>query len=296
MKKLFGETKITWKFLIIFSILLGFLVAILNRIPILNDTSFQDIAIVLDMWIILAIFIIVNCHSSKEAILKCFIFFLISQPLIYLVEVVIDSLIYKLDFWSNLVKYFRNYYYGAGWLKMTLLTIPGSFIAYQIKKDNLLSAIILSVATAFLAGRGINVLIYNTIMNFPRHYLNSILCITFAYYLIFLIINKKNLRKISIVLTTIGLFIGIFMFFRNDISPNFSSKEIEYPNNIIIEEVYSENNNIATVFINNDNSISIYTGTKLGTTKVIVVDNEKKEYVYLINSKPKEFIVTEIEE
>ena len=42
---------------------------------------------------ILAIFIIVNCKNSKDAIIKCFVFFLISQPLIYLVEIVIDTFI-----------------------------------------------------------------------------------------------------------------------------------------------------------------------------------------------------------
>ena len=57
MKKLFKTNKITWKNLLIFSILIGILVGIIDRIPILKNTSFQDIAIWVDIWIILAIFI-----------------------------------------------------------------------------------------------------------------------------------------------------------------------------------------------------------------------------------------------
>lgn len=124
MKKLFGETKISWKFLIIFSVVIGVVVGGLNRIPFLRNTSFQDIAIVLDMWIILAIFVIVNCKSLKEAVAKCFVFFLISQPLIYFTEVIIDVFVSNSDFKTSLILYFRNYYYGAGWLFATILVIP----------------------------------------------------------------------------------------------------------------------------------------------------------------------------
>ena len=83
MKKIFKTNKITWKNLLIFSILIGILVGIIDRIPILKNTSFQDIGVTLDVWIIFAIIIIYNSKSIKEAILKTFTFFLISQPLIY---------------------------------------------------------------------------------------------------------------------------------------------------------------------------------------------------------------------
>ena len=53
----------------------------------LADTSLQDPGIYLEAWFVLALFVILNCGSALEAGKKCFVFFLISQPLIYLVQV-----------------------------------------------------------------------------------------------------------------------------------------------------------------------------------------------------------------
>ena len=171
MNKLFTEKKLSWKFIILFSIIVGLLVGGLNCIPIFTNTSLTDIAVVFDMWIVLAIFIIMNQKNAKDAVLKCFIFFLISQPLIYLSKILVNVVFYDENFIENFNLYFRNYYIGAGWFRWTLLTIPGSFIAYQIKKDNILSGIILSVATCYLVVVGTKGLI-NTFVNvFPYHLL-----------------------------------------------------------------------------------------------------------------------------
>ena len=87
MKKLFGELNITWKKLIIFAIICGIYPAIMALLPITQDTSFRDIAISFEVWILFGIIIITNSNTAKESALKCFVFFLISQPLIYLVQV-----------------------------------------------------------------------------------------------------------------------------------------------------------------------------------------------------------------
>lgn len=87
MKKLFGEIDFTWKKLIVFAILAGVYTAVMALIPITKDTSFRDIAIHFEVWILFGIIIICNSKSSKDSALKCFIFFLISQPLVYLLQV-----------------------------------------------------------------------------------------------------------------------------------------------------------------------------------------------------------------
>lgn len=286
MKKLFGETKISWKFLIIFSILCGIVVGVLNRIPVLKNTSFQDIAVVFDMWIVLAIFIIVNCENWKEAVGKCFCFFLISQPLVYLSESIIDALFYNANFIEKLTLYFNNYYIHAGWLTWTILTIPGAFIAFQVKKNNILSAIVLSVATTFLAFFGTKGLI-NIVLDLSlNHLLNSVLCLFFAYYLIFILLSNKRERVISIILTSLGILVGvIYSIYARNI-PIIGNTIIDLNDGEKAIECSVEDEDIATAQIE-DGAIYIYSSKKVGTTEMSVKSENEKEYVYIIESSSK---------
>ena len=85
MKKMFGGINLTWPKLIAMAIIAGVYTAIMAMLPIANDTSFSDLTVTFEVWIFLGIFIIMNSKSAKDSALKCFIFFLISQPLVYLV-------------------------------------------------------------------------------------------------------------------------------------------------------------------------------------------------------------------
>ena len=87
MKKLFGEIDLTWKKLIIFAIITAIYTATMAILPITADTSFRDIAATPEWWILFGVIIISNSKSPKDSALKCFVFFLISQPLIYLLQV-----------------------------------------------------------------------------------------------------------------------------------------------------------------------------------------------------------------
>lgn len=292
LKKVFGETNISWKFLIIFSCVIGLIVGILNRIPSLNNTSFQDIAIVLDMWIILAIFIIVNCKSWKEAVAKCFIFFLISQPLIYFTEVLIDVFINNADFKNTFLLYFKNYYIGAGWLFNTFLTIPGAYIAYQIKKNNILSAIILSVATAYLTFAGTDGLIKIFLGGFPYHLLNTIICLSMAYILIFVILNNKKERIIATLLTTLGVIIAIINLFVSNNTPIIASEEITFDEGIKIINCVVSDENIAKVALDEEGKyMNVYSSKEIGTTEIKLTDDNENEYVYIVTSTSKNFEV-----
>lgn len=285
MKKIFKEFNISWKFLIIFSIVLGIVVGVLNRIPFLDNTSFQDIAIVFDAWIVLAIFIIMNCKTLKEAVLKCFVFFLISQPIIYLTEIIIDTVIYGYSFSDRFILYFKNYYVGAGWLKWTILTIPGSMIAYQVKKDNILSSIILSVATMYLSYQGVKGLIN---INFPYHLLNCILCLFMAYYLIIILLNNKKGRIIAITLTTIAIVIAIIVNVQSKKVPIIGNDMIDVGERIV--EANVKDTNIATVTIDEEEGyVNVYSSTNVGTTSLKLVDEEGNEYNYTIKSTSKDF-------
>ena len=90
MKKIFGELNITWPKIIIFAILIGIYSGIIAMVPAAKDTSFTDLTVTFEVWILFGILIITNSKSAKDSALKCFVFFLISQPLIYLVQDVIN--------------------------------------------------------------------------------------------------------------------------------------------------------------------------------------------------------------
>lgn len=292
MKKLFGEFNMTWKFLILFSIIIGVVVGGLNEILFLRNTSFQDIAIVMDMWIILAIFVIVNCKSAKEAVAKCFTFFLISQPIIYLTEVIIQTVFYNANIMSLLKLYFINYYYGAGWLYWTLLTIPGAFIAYQIKKDNILSGIVLSVATCYLSCKGTYDLIETFTRHFPYHLLNGIICVIMAFSLIYIILKNKNAKRIALAITSLGVISAIVLYIHALTVPYRGSELIDFGNEIQIVEDKIEDENIVRIEISSSGDyVIVNSSNRVGTSNVELIDNIGNQYDYTITVTSREIII-----
>ena len=60
MKKLFGGIDLTWKKLIIFAVIAGIYTGVMAALPITKDTSFADISITFEWWVLFGIIIIVN--------------------------------------------------------------------------------------------------------------------------------------------------------------------------------------------------------------------------------------------
>lgn len=193
----FGELNLTWPKVIIFSIIAGAYTAIVNLIPALYDTSFQDIAVDLDGWFLFAMLIIMNSKTWKEASLKTFVFFLISQPLVYLIEVPFEG-------WEI----FGYYKY---WFIFTLLTLPGAAIAFLVKKENWLSVLVLSVATCFLAFESVNYL--KTVLTvFPRHLLSAIFSLALAIFFIICFLKDNKKKIVALLLVTI-VFLGSLFYY-----------------------------------------------------------------------------------
>ena len=187
MKKIFGEINLTWKRTIIFAIIAGVYTAIMAMIPMARDTSFADITISFEVWIFFGILIIMNSKSAKDSALKCFVFFLISQPLVYLIQDVIKH--------SNLfITYYRN------WVLWTIATIPMGFIGYYMKKDEWWGLLILAPILVFL-GEHYSTYLSKTMFSFPYHLLTTIFClVTLIIYPIAIFNNKKN-KVVGIVIS-----------------------------------------------------------------------------------------------
>ncbi len=187
MKKLFGEIDLTWKRTIIFAIIAGVYTAIMAMIPMAKDTSFEDITISFEVWIFFGILIIMNSKSAKDSALKCFVFFLISQPLVYLVQDVIKHS-------SLFITYYRN------WVIWTVATIPMGFIGYYMKKDEWWGLLILAPILVFL-GEHYATYLSKTMFSFPYHLLTTLFClVTLIIYPIAIFNNKKN-KVVGIVIS-----------------------------------------------------------------------------------------------
>ena len=208
LKKIFGGINLNWKKLIIFAIIAGIYTAIMAMLPIAKDTSFSDLAVTFEVWILCGIFIIMNSKSAKDSALKCFTFFLISQPLIYLIQDVINH--------SHL---FNTYY--RYWFMWTIATIPMGFIGYYMKKDKWWGLIILT-PILILLGEELGRYISFAMFSFPRHLLTVIFC--FATLIIYpLAIFSKKTRIVGV---TISSLIIITMIIFNILKPPVYSTDI----------------------------------------------------------------------
>lgn len=197
LDKIFGKLKITWPVVIIMAIALGIWTALVAMfVPVGN--SFHDIAVTAEWWMLPAVLIIFYSKKPLEAALKVFIFFLISQPLVYLVQVPFNDLGWKL---------FLFYPY---WFKITLATFPAAFLGWYIKKDKWYSGLILSGATIFLGVTAIG-FIGGLKEAFPNHLITIIYCISMIPLLIFGALKKTAPRVIAFTLTAIALIVCVIL-------------------------------------------------------------------------------------
>ena len=195
LRKIFGGLEMSWRNTIVFAIIMGIWTALMAMfVP--DGNSFHDIAVTAEWWVLPAIFVIVNCKKPLEAALKTFVFFLISQPLVYLIQVPFNSMHWGLFG-----------YYGY-WFIATLFTFPGAFIGWFIKHDKWYSGIILSAMTILLAFMAI-AYIHGFSDSFPNHLITVIYCFVAIILLIFTIFKDKTPRIICAALTIISMCVYI---------------------------------------------------------------------------------------
>ncbi len=253
MKKLFGGINLTWKKLIIFAIIAGAYTALMALLPITKDTSFRDIAIMFEWWILFGIVIIANSKSPLDSALKCFVFFLISQPLVYLIQVPFSSM-----GWS-LFGYYRYWFY---W---TLATIPMGYIGYYIKKKNWLSVLILSPMLVILVFLGFGY-INRAIESFPHHLLSGISCFLIIIVVVLNLFDYKKYKLVSLGIALVALIAIIIL--RGGVGGS------KY-------ETYRNIDNLGITLVGKVEVISFTAQNKEGNVKV--VDTDKDIHTLLIS-------------
>ena len=289
MKKLFGGIDLTWKKVIIFAIIIGILIGGLNSIPILKNTSFTDSAIYFDLWILFGILIIMNSKSNLNSALKCFIFFLISQPLIYLMEVPFSNLGWQL---------FRYYRY---WFYWTILCLPMGFFGYYMKKDNWWGLIFV-LPMMFLLGYSLATHLGNTIYAFPRHLISYLFCLVTIIIYPLAIFNNKYAKFggliIGIIVITGFSLLSIIKkpVYETDILCTGGSEKLEFDESYTVSLKDSKYGEVSIQKIDSldEDFYCVHAVFKKGgKTELILTSPEKEKKVYNIKFSRDKYEVVE---
>lgn len=164
-KRLFGDMPMTWPIVLVFGVAAGVYTGVMNSIPALANTSFHDISVTHEWWVIFAFVIASNTKKGWESALKTFVFFLVSQPLCFLTEVLLGSVSAEMAL----------YYYTAVWGPATLLTLPGGFVAHLIGRQDPLGWAVLGLGCTIQSLLGCHYL--GTMLQTPPfHLLTTLVC------------------------------------------------------------------------------------------------------------------------
>jgi len=273
LKKIFTETEMSWKFVILYAIVTGVVVGLLNCVPFLADTSLTYPAVNFEYWFVAAIFVIMNCKSAKEAVIKTFVFFLISQPLIYIVEIPFVSIGWRV------LSYYKN------WIIPTILTLPGAWIAYQVKRDDILGAVILSVATGFLLGCGLGC-VRSQFRHFPYGLIAAIFCFFFGFVLTHILLNNKK-AKITGYIVSIIFAIALFTFTVS------TATQVDYSYGTELEAGHNWTVVSSDLEASIEDNVLLVHTNKAGTFYVTVENEEGKTIKYKVELNPGSYHITE---
>ncbi len=272
IKKLFGGLNLTWPKLIVFSIIAGAYTAIMEILPVTNDTSFADIRATFEVWILFGILIIMNSKSPIDSASKCFVFFLISQPLIYLIQAPFNSM--GFDFFQA---------YGP-WFICTLFTFPMGFIGYFMKKNKWWGLFILTPILLLLGGL-LSHYIIEIPFTFPFHLLTILFCFTTLLLYPLCIFSNKKVKIAGVIISTIIIFVMLTIAFIY--RPVYNTTILVSNNDVFFDEkcnAYLENDTIGKVNIEYNETFERYVinagFTRKGKTNLIIVDENDKKTVY----------------
>lgn len=274
--KLFGGIRLTWRRLILFAVISGVITGLIALL-VPEGNSIRQIAVTFEVWILLAILVAVNCDTPLEAALKTFVYFLVSQPLVYLVQAPFHALGLGL---------FRYYY--PYWFFWTLATLPGGFVAWYIKKDNWLAALILSVATGALILLGSGYL-RDLLRTPPKFLISTLFCFGCVPVLILCVLRRRPPRLIAAGLALAALAACLILQFGGNpgggpYRVGFGVDEAKYPVTAewSVRLADPENGSV---------SLSVDDGVITSTITVSILDPERSADVILTDPDGREYLL-----
>lgn len=267
--RVFGGIHMSWVKVILLAVFAAGLTSVFLILPVFDNTSFREMGVYFEAWVLFGVFLMTNGKTPLDAALKTFVFFLISQPLIYLIQVPFSSLGWGL---------FGYYRY---WFIATLLTFPAAYIGWYLKKGSWLSLLILTPVNLLLACLGVGFLKDRLIPDFPNHLISVLFC--FGQIALYLLVFFRGWQKrltgaaapilLCAILLLCGpaLDTGVIMPVPGDPAPALSAQATVR----MEDESYGE----ASLRITPDGARINVRMKKYGRVKLIITDGEK-EYVY----------------
>ena len=200
LRKLFGGIDLTWPKVIASAVIAGVITGVIAFLPVFQDTSFHAITVSMEVWILFGIILIMNSKSNVDSALKCFVFFLISQPLVYLVQVPYSALGWGI---------FGYYRY---WFILTVLCLPMGYIGYYMKKGKWWGYLIL-LPMIILTAFSYSTYFADYLFCMPRYILICLFCACAMILYPVVIFEDRRIRTFGaavgaalvMILTVIGL-------------------------------------------------------------------------------------------
>ena len=282
LNKLYGGLRFTWPRLIAFAVAAAVLTAVFLILPVFENTSFYRMGVDFEAWIFLAILIMANCKTPLESALKTFVFFLISQPLIYLLQVPFSEM-----GWS-LFGYYRF------WFFMTVLTFPMAFIGWYITKRNWLSLLILAPVLAFLGTVFFGAL-YETVRSFPHQLVTAVFCLGQILLYLYLFTSTRLQKLIGALIVLAVIVAGLVTMNKVEVNGTMF-----LPDDPVLSEnaaVTLEDPDFAEVSFEatGQSSMVRVQATRLGSTSMTIRDGENEyQYVLTIYKDEQGYVQTEI--
>ena len=265
-EKLFGGINMKWWKVIAFAAATAVVTFLFLVIPIFEKTSFYLMGVTFEAWIFFAVIIMSNCKSPLESALKTFVFFLISQPLIYLFQVPFSSLGWQI---------FMYYRY---WLIWTFCTLPMAFVGWYIRKKNWISLLILLPVIAYLTFTYYGSFLF-AFKHFPYKLVAGLFCLAQVILYLYAFTPKLWQKAVGFFVPLIAVVIITL------VTPQLElNATVFFPDDPVLTdaaEVSSESGDIATVTVLPDGRDSMLriAANQYGTMEFTVKDGDK-EYRY----------------
>ena len=272
LKKLFGGINLTWPKLIISAIVAGILTAVIAMIPELHYTSFNAITVTLEVWILFGIIIIMNSKSNIDSALKCFVFFLISQPLVYLIQVPFNS------YGWGIFTYYRY------WFILTLLCLPMGYIGYYMKKGKWWGYLIL-LPMIVLTGYSYQTYFSDFLFNVPRYILICLFCACMMIMYPVLIFEDKRIKTVGAVIGGIAVIVLTVIGLLNP--PVYSTEILGNSEDHVFDDTYHVSladetyGNVKIIYMDSVEDYFVHADFKKAGKTVLVLESpsgEKKEF------------------
>lgn len=265
--RLYGGLPMSWPAVILFAVGTAVLTALFLIVPIFKDTSFERMGVTFEAWIFFAVLIMANCKQPLESALKTFVFFLVSQPLIYLLQVPFSYMGW------GLFGYYRT------WFIWTLLTFPMAWVGWYITKRNWWSLLILVPVLLLLSIEGVGCA-RAAAAHFPRLLVAAIFCLGQVLLYLYVFTEKRPQRLVGLLPLAAAL---VILLSRPQVQLNST---MFLPDDPILTEaavVSVEDESLAEISVANngeDSMIRVQAG-KYGTTGFAIHDGES-EYRYTL--------------